>query len=55
MNNFFEDVLDIICRYNIDDTDNNGQIVIYTGYTFDAEGNVIELEDNNDTTQVETK
>ena len=48
MSNFFDDVLDIINRYYIDDTDSTGQIVIYTGYAFDKNGNVIEWEDAED-------
>lgn len=41
---FTRDVIDIIQRYYITDTDQDGQIVIYTGCRFDDNENIIEDE-----------
>lgn len=45
VNNFDEDIVDIIRRYGIYDTDNNGQIIIYTGYCYDEFDNLVQYED----------
>ncbi len=48
ISNFSEDVFDIIIRYGIGDVDNDGQIVIYTGYRFDSNGEIITYGDIED-------
>lgn len=48
ISNFSMDVFDIILRYGIEDTDNDGQIIIYTGYRFDSTGELIPYGDNKD-------
>jgi hypothetical protein len=56
ISNFSEDVFDIILRYGIEDTDNEGQIIIYTGYRFDSNGEIVSCGDNLDEqTETETE
>jgi hypothetical protein len=43
-----KELLDIVGRFSDTNTDNSGQIIIYTGSMFDNKGNIVEFDDTDD-------
>ena len=45
MSDYTNDMIDIITKHGCEDTDNTGQIVIYTGLMYDKDGKIVPWED----------
>ena len=45
---FSKDIIAFIKKYGCEDTDNYGQIVIYTGLMYDKDDNIVQWKDKDD-------
>lgn len=47
MDHFDKDIIAFIKKHGCEDTDDYGQIVIYTGLMCDEDGNIVQWEDGD--------
>lgn len=47
MDDFNKDIIAFIKKYGCEDTDNYGQIVIYTGLMYDEDDNIVQWKDGD--------
>jgi len=45
MSDYTNDIISLITKHGCEDTDNTGQIVIYTGLMYDEDGKIVPWED----------
>ena len=45
MSDYKTDLMQFIKKHGVEDTDNYGQIVVYTGLMYDDEGNIVPWKD----------